>query len=923
MIKAKKRIISSVLLLALVMSAFLNGFVFMGTGEVYAAEKEPPAIKDTYVVDGITYYDVKSSHIDSPIQLYEDMINKEHSSIGGISLGKLWMLAGLGFIAPDALARSFMDGTYRLPALQNFLLTGQKDEDHFTGYVRYYYNAPIWNRDGSYVETSCAIKSMFGGELEVTARFSDFKVVPLIPGDSDHYISSTVENSPSSESTEIAKDVALRNDTASSTTIERSLGSSSTEGLTTSLTHTKSYSFSEHITFSSEFEAKIFGVSTKSKLEVGVAFEQSFSDAETNTETKAKTFTDNSKASVSLQPYTTVLLNVSNSDLTTTTRYNCPIGLMYKVTVIVEGNGFGLGIRTFTFGGTNNNAISDLNTRAFIDGQERLDPESINWPERLKDSTTKDAIQKITTHVPMSSMGATTRYLNKTTLYTIKNLVPLYPLRYVEITNKDNLQKSMKAGTFFYTEAIGLSGFNYKDGPYYDFVPYGNWVVVDENGNEITDGSGSVVLEKVEASGQTRCRAVRAGTGYIKFMIDEKSYPNENINSQTYVTNKDLSKTAVIEIDVTDDKEADNDKVVQFSITGNYIGIVNSEAEQIEGDEDGKLQVTATDSTGKEIETSYEWEAKQLESKGIKIEKNGMISFKKTGHFQVRVITPNGKYYSDWKTINAEPNGSDERDETEYDDDGIIIGTEYADADTVIEISGSYTGGVSSDSELIEGAGKLKVRAHDSHGKEKAIIYTWETDNENGMTLAEDGTVSFAQKGLYHVRVRSGEYVSDWTAVTANDYAPARFTSLPTATMNTYDGKAHELLNDDAKYEGGIRLMYGLGEDATNKPTEFNSFIPEATDVGTYYVWCMVCGDSNHENSEAVCVASSIDPLIQPDPETDTDTGTETDTGTDNGTDETVSSRKSSGGGCNSGFGFFAVVLIGAVLFVKKSSALQ
>ena len=69
MIKAKKRIISSVLLLALVMSAFLNGFVFMGTGEVYAAEKEPPAIKDTYVVDGITYYDVKSSHIDSPIQL--------------------------------------------------------------------------------------------------------------------------------------------------------------------------------------------------------------------------------------------------------------------------------------------------------------------------------------------------------------------------------------------------------------------------------------------------------------------------------------------------------------------------------------------------------------------------------------------------------------------------------------------------------------------------------------------------------------------------------------------------------------------------------------------------------------------------------------------------------------------------------------
>ena len=245
MIKAKKRIISSVLLLALVMSAFLNGFVFMGTGEVYAAEKEPPAIKDTYVVDGITYYDVKSSHIDSPIQLYEDMIAKDHSSIGGISLGKLWMLAGAGLIDPDMLNDGIQDlGKGTLSALKNFLLTGQQDSGMFADHREFSYNAPEWKSDGKYIETSCTVSNtaLYDG-LEVTARFSDFKVVPLIPGDSDHYISSTVENSPSSESTEIAKDVALRNDTASSTTIERSLGSSSTEGLTTSLTHTKSYSF--------------------------------------------------------------------------------------------------------------------------------------------------------------------------------------------------------------------------------------------------------------------------------------------------------------------------------------------------------------------------------------------------------------------------------------------------------------------------------------------------------------------------------------------------------------------------------------------------------------------------------------------------------------------------------------------------------
>ena len=48
------------------------------------------------------------------------------------------------------------------------------------------------------------------------------------------------------------------------------------------------------------------------------------------------------------------------------------------------------------------------------------------------------------------------------------------------------------------------------------------------------------------------------------------------------------------------------------------------------------------------------------------------------------------------------------------------------------------------------------------------ITFIWEALDDKGVTLTEDGLVSFTEAGSYQVRVRSGEYVSDWFWVNAD-----------------------------------------------------------------------------------------------------------------------------------------------------------
>lgn len=81
-----------------------------------------------------------------------------------------------------------------------------------------------------------------------------------------------------------------------------------------------------------------------------------------------------------------------------------------------------------------------------------------------------------------------------------------------------------------------------------------------------------------------------------------------------------------------------------------------------------------------------------------------------------------------------------------------------------------------------------------------------------------------------------------------------------TANNRTYDAAKKPLVSvDDSTLTGG-KMYYALGTDAATEPdvSAYSTDIPEATDVGTYYVWYKVIGDDNYKDVEAVCITVTI-----------------------------------------------------------------
>ena len=246
----------------------------------------------------------------------------------------------------------------------------------------------------------------------------------------------------------------------------------------------------------------------------------------------------------------------------------------------------------------------DLKQRALVDVD--YDPQGFQWREILKDSDVNDAVQKIAAHVPMSPTGATMVYLNHTIYNEVSGIAPLYPLNYVEL-NKPNISfvdenkvATMNVGNYSYTEYLPVTGYNDRGAEYYGFnKSYDSWIVVDENGAELAEGIGPVIIEKSSVAGYTKFKAVKPRKCYLKYLINEKSYP-AGPGSEKYTRNADLARTAVLEINVLEEKAT-------YEISGSYAGVVSSDPENIEGD--GKLEVHAFDSTGKEVKASCVWEA--------------------------------------------------------------------------------------------------------------------------------------------------------------------------------------------------------------------------------------------------------------------------------------------------------------------------
>ena len=890
----KVKILSGLVILALALAA-----------PAYPADTpEPKPIADTYTMDGITYYNINSQNFNSDKRFYVDVVSTKHSALGDRSLGDLWLMAaaGLGKDVVNTGTATGLDSNY-LDKLKQGLLTGKVDHDYSAlQHYDYSHSAPAWsNYDGGYVETSAGIKGYgaFGsGSVTYTVRFSDFTVGALLPADEGLYVATTTENG----SVKNVEASSVKNDTSATVTTSQNLTKNITESLTSTVNHSDSYSFTEGIKVGFEYGvSKVFKVNG----EISASFMQAYSDGWSKSEGVSKSYQKSSNVSVTLPAYTNVMLKQGEATTTTTTKYNCPVIVGYKVSITIS---WGLGIpinKMYTFGESNSNARKALNHRAFEEGAKNLDSQSIDWPKILSDSDVKDAITKITKHVPMSSSGATVEYTVDTTYSEVAGLAPLYPLARIELGHAtlpfidNNNVANMKVGEYSYVDYLYVNGYNSRNSDYYGFdKSKGYWKVVDESMREISGSDAPVALTKDSAAGHTQFKAVKPGKCYLRYYINENAYPT-GIGSNTYTKNSDI-QPAMLEINVADEE-------VKYEITGSYTGVVGSEPESIEGDD--KLTVSAYNTEDIEVERSYIWQKREKDSRGIKLTSDGVVSFTKGGTFHVRVKDQGGSIYSDWVVITAEGLG----DDTETEDD-TPAPTEYAEEGTTFMISGSYTGGVSNDAESIEGLGKLTVAAYEPTGLEQDVLYSWEAgENSDGMTITDDGNVKFTRTGTYYVRVKSGNVYSQWIEITANEKAPARFIHIASPVLYSYSGEAVELIDIDTICEGGT-AVYALGSDDVTAPTSYSSERPTAVEVGTYYVWCKVIGDENHDNSEPVCVVTYITEKGEIPSDDGGDSG---ETPSDDG--GTTGNPGNPGGGCNAGMSVLGLGLMMAVIFRRKA----
>ena len=157
------------------------------------------------------------------------------------------------------------------------------------------------------------------------------------------------------------------------------------------------------------------------------------------------------------------------------------------------------------------------------------------------------------------------------------------------------------------------------------------------------------------------------------------------------------------------------------------------------------------------------------------------------------------------------------------------------------------------------GATDAKVTATTDGGGE--ISYATGSGNDVVDVNAKTGALTIKKAGTATVVVTAKEtatYMQASRRVTVTVKKAKSVAATVKANNRGYDGTKKPLVTVTGEPIGG-EMKYALGTDATTAPTSgYTASLPKAIDPGTYYVWYMVKGDANHNNSDAVCVTVKI-----------------------------------------------------------------
>ncbi|MCR5772714.1 MAG: hypothetical protein K6G87_15950 [Butyrivibrio sp.] len=412
--------------------------------------------------------------------------------------------------------------------------------------------------------------------------FSDFSITPVIPDENAEqpyaYVTTAI-GTPSEDEEKVVSDVKNYSGETinASQTVSESESSTITSSISgsTSTSTTDSYSISDTVkvgakfTFEQAFEVgSEVSTTTTSSHSVTDTVTKGWSSSEGTTAQSSESRT----ISISLPPYTTALMSQQHYKSEALASYNCPAALNFKVTVYYSygklTNNFTeaeISFEKLTEFGATSDARTDLAKRyqQTTGSSGMVDVDYINWNDLSK---YKSIINVLSTIVPFDSTPATFTQEVSLVKTEVEDILPIYPIDAIKFVNPDSVlhnkpylsEINMEVGDTDNSSNYNLRALNQYGADFYTFYKQnGRFVILDENGEDITETGNDVIKTDVDkVTGAIRFKAVGEGTAYLRYKINNGLYRTASMAAsntpEDYIDDSEIAHPAILRINVTD-----------------------------------------------------------------------------------------------------------------------------------------------------------------------------------------------------------------------------------------------------------------------------------------------------------------------------------------------------------------------------------
>ncbi len=441
--------------------------------------------------------------------------------------------------------------------------------------------------------------------------FYDFEIVPFADDDFDIITAAEGYEDIKSAADDNAPGVTYKaagvdssnisyvtNPSSSDTVVTATYNETNSTTVSNYMESSKTYTFSENITTSTEFGAK-FPLVGEGKASISVSFtaEQAISTAYGSETSYSDGVSAETSAEINLPAHTQIGITQESGNSEIILDYDCPVYLTYKVVVFAMNGECYLDPYTtidwdssYDQGGmcaafcvsgkesqtTGYNAVENIYNRAVVyegasdfeeaygstegywekqgDGESHKRLYALKWDKILGEKQTNgngltglECVKRLYNYIPISAAGGTMTIRSSSINTDISPIIPLYDLDYVQLQS-GGVYTIAPGGNVDFGK-IGTVGYNEYNIPYYGYISDGgSWVLCDADGNEKNSVDG-VTLEDI--SNYQKLTGTKLGTYYVKFLIDEDLYSKAGATSAK-IKNSDLSSTPIVTVNVTE-----------------------------------------------------------------------------------------------------------------------------------------------------------------------------------------------------------------------------------------------------------------------------------------------------------------------------------------------------------------------------------